>query len=146
MKIAKKACKDFPWCVQRYSKRFSFFQKSYGNTTRTNILYTQFFFHYSPGPREVSKSNFDSVRSEIFQIDSLETREFWWVKTPMGIQWFEVHRVWWWGGEEWRQKAALIFLKIYFFYSLRYCSTYISTPNVRVKVLWVYSYLKSDFF
>ena len=32
------------------------------------------------------------------------------------------------------------------FYSLRYCSTYIGTPNVRVKVLWVYSYLKADFF
>ena len=30
--------------------------------------------------------------------------------------------------------------------SLGYCSTYIGTPNVRVKVLWVYSHLKSDFF
>ena len=36
---------------------------------------------------------FDSVQSEIFQYDSLKTREFWCVKTPMSIQWFEVHRV-----------------------------------------------------
>ena len=50
-----------------------------------------FFFSYSPGPKEVSKSKFDSVRSEISQYDSLETREFLYVKTIMGIQWFEVN-------------------------------------------------------
>ena len=40
MKIAQKSCNDCPWCVQRYSKRFHFLQKSYGNTTRLKILNT----------------------------------------------------------------------------------------------------------
>ena len=33
----------------------------------------------------------NSVQSKTFLYDSLETREFLWVKTPMGIQWCEVH-------------------------------------------------------
>ena len=56
-----------------------------------NFLHTKIFFSYSPWPREVSKSKIVSVRSKIFQYDFLETREFWWAKTLMGIEWFEVH-------------------------------------------------------
>ena len=54
------------------------------------FLHTKFFFSYCPGPREVSKSKFASVRSKIFPYDSLKTKKFCWVKTPMGMQWFEV--------------------------------------------------------
>ena len=49
-----------------------------------------FFFSYGPEPMEVSKSKSGSVRLKSYLYDSLETTEFFWVKTPMGIQRFEV--------------------------------------------------------
>ena len=72
------------------TEEFFFGQKSYGNTTRFNFFYTRFFFSYRSGHIWQYRSKTFSVRSKIFQYDSLETREFWWVKTPMGIQWFEI--------------------------------------------------------
>ena len=54
------------------------------------FLHTIFFFSYRFGHIWPYRSIFFSVRSKIFLYDSLETREFWGVKTPMEIQWFEV--------------------------------------------------------
>ena len=68
------------------------FVKSLMGTKVESIFFTHnFFFSYCRGLREVSESKFASVRSKIFLYDSLKTREFWWVKTPIGIQWFEVN-------------------------------------------------------
>ena len=96
-------------------KDFAFSKSPMGTPLDSIFFAHNFFFSYRPGPREVPKSKFDSVRWQIFHDDSLETREFWWVETLMGIQWFEVHRVWWsWGGRGWRQKLTLILFKIYY--------------------------------
>ena len=53
------------------------------------FLYSDFFFSYSAEFSQVSKLKFALVRWKTFLSDSVETREFLWVKTPMGIQWFE---------------------------------------------------------
>ena len=45
-----------------------------------------FFFSFWIDPRKVPISKTDSLRSKTVRYDSLETREFLWVKTFMGIQ------------------------------------------------------------
>ena len=69
---------------------FFLYQKSYGNTNRFKFFNTHFFFSYRSGHFWPYRSKKKSVRSKTFLYDSLETREFLWIKTPMGIQWFEI--------------------------------------------------------
>ena len=65
-------------------------QKSYGNTIRMIFFHTQKKISYRFGYISMYRSKKNSVRSKTFLYDSLETREFLWVKTPMDIQWLEV--------------------------------------------------------
>ena len=51
-----------------------------------NFWHTIFFFSFGIDPRKVPISKTASLRSKTFRYDSLETREFLWVKTRMGIQ------------------------------------------------------------
>ena len=50
------------------------------------FLTHNFFFSFGIDPRKVPISKTASLRSKAFRYDSLETRELFWVKTPMGIQ------------------------------------------------------------
>ena len=51
-----------------------------------NLWHTIFFFSFGIDPRKVPMSKTVSLRSKTFRYNSLETREFLWVKTPMGIK------------------------------------------------------------
>ena len=73
------------------TKTFFFRQKSYGNTTRFIFFSQNFFFQLGPGPREVPKWKFASVRLKTLLYATFVAREFLCVKTLLGIQWFEVH-------------------------------------------------------
>ena len=57
-----------------------------GTPLEWKILLHNFFFSFGIDPRKVPISKTASVRSKAFRYDSLETRELFWVKIPMGIQ------------------------------------------------------------
>ena len=74
------------------SSNICFFVKSrMGTPLDWKILIPNFFLSYDIDPRKVTIWKFVFLRSKTFLYDSLETREFLCVKTPIGIQWFEVH-------------------------------------------------------
>ena len=55
------------------------------------FVHTIFFFSYSSGHIWPYRSKKNSVRWKTFLYNSSGTKEFLWVKTFMGILWFEVH-------------------------------------------------------
>ena len=67
-----------------------FFCKSHMGTLFEWDFFTRFFFQLQVKPYLAVMIKKKSVWWKTFLYDSLETREFLWVKTPMGIQWFEV--------------------------------------------------------
>ena len=79
------------WPKTKTEKCFNVLKVIWEHRSIQFFLHTIFVFIYRPGRREVPKSKFASVRLKTFLYDSLETREFWWVKTPMSIWWIEVH-------------------------------------------------------
>ena len=85
-------------CWQFIYKNSSHFQDFEDNIFFTDPPPPQIFFfahkkniRYSLKPRVVFKSKFVSVQSKIFVYDSFLTMDFLWVKTHMGIRWFQVH-------------------------------------------------------
>ena len=67
MKIAQKSCNDCPWCVQRYSKRFHFLQKSYGNTTRLKFSNTikKKSVPFTPRLNKSSEAPFQAISGDL---------------------------------------------------------------------------------
>ena len=89
-KIVQNLSKDYSWCFQRYDRRIFLVPKVLWKHHSIQVfVHTIFFFSYRSGHIWPYRSKKNSVRSKTFLYDSLETREFLWVKTPMGIQWFE---------------------------------------------------------
>ena len=67
MKIAQKSCNDCPWCVQRYSKRFHFLQKSYRNTTRLKFSNTikKKSVPFTPRLNKSSEAPFQAISGDL---------------------------------------------------------------------------------
>ena len=65
---------------------FVFVKRLMGTPLDWKFLTHDFFFSFGCEPREVPISKTDLVRSKTFRYDFLETREFLWVKTFIGIQ------------------------------------------------------------
>ena len=74
------------------TEEFFLCQKSYGNTTRFNFFYTQFFFSLRVsgqfGHTNQKKNRYDQRPSKMIL---WKRWNFWWNKTLMDMQWFEVH-------------------------------------------------------
>ena len=67
-------------------KNLFFVKRLMGTPLDWKFLTHDFFFSFGFDPREVPLSKTALVRSKTFRYDSLETREFLWVKTHTGIQ------------------------------------------------------------
>ena len=79
-------------CSSRYPGRIFFLSKVLWEHYSIDFFFqTRKFFSFDIDPMEVPISKFVSLRWKTFLYDSLETREFLWVKTHMGIQLFEVN-------------------------------------------------------
>ena len=170
------------------NEAFFFCQKSYGNTTRFNFFYTDFFLsvrapgifgptdqkifqydrrpcymiwsdwkilifdkslmgtklesiflstkmylNYSPWPRDVPKWKFALIRLKTFLYANFWMREFLFVKTLMGIQWFKVH-------------FRAIFSSFHYIWSSTQAS-HQKSLNIYLRTLYsVYNDMHQDFF